>query len=476
MKLRNKVQKNIVLVFTGLITVLAATGAVFSKDVKGINPSMLSTAAIYMAMTSVLVVMSIEDGTAPSVKRQKSGYAVPFIILAGFAIRMIIGLASAGYETDMACWTIWSQTAAGEGLTGIYTSGIFIDYPPGYVYVLHLLGNIANLLGIEVFTPGYNLLVKMPSIIADMVLVYIIYSKASEKINGRWGAVLALLYMIHPMVILDSAGWGQVDGLLTLFVVLYLIALKDKKIVKASVCFTIGLLIKPQMLFFGPVLAVVFIKYVMGKGFRKGFSVFAKGFGFSAAIFIAAVLPLSSGQRWTWVIEKYFGAVESYDFITLNSANLYGMLGLNWMELTTSTAGKVWFIVSISAMVISVAGYFILSFMDRKDGRMFFLAAVLMTGIFVLGPKMHERYIFPVIAILLMSYVYEGGIEGISFAGIIGVAAFVNCAQVLSVIYIPAKNPVFITSSLIMTLCYIAMTGLAAFEIIGERRKDRKLS
>jgi hypothetical protein len=214
----------------------------------------------------------------------------------------------------------------------------------------------------------------------------------------------------------------------------------------------------------------------MGKGFRKGFSVFAKGFGFSAAIFIAAVLPLSSGQRWTWVIEKYFGAVESYDFITLNSANLYGMLGLNWMELTTSTAGKVWFIVSISAMVISVAGYFILSFMDRKDGRMFFLAAVLMIGIFVLGPKMHERYIFPVIAILLMSYVYEGGIEGISFAGIIGVAAFVNCAQVLSVIYIPAKNPVFITSSLIMTLCYIAMTGLAAFEIIGERRKDRKLS
>ncbi len=476
----NHRMKTVALLLPGLILIITAIGAVCAgantTAEGGISRAMLLTAAVYLAFTSALAAVSKKDGFNQIEKQVKFNWLPFVIIFAGLAIRLLIGYMVTGYATDMACWTAWSQAAAGKGIFGIYTSGIFIDYPPGYVYVLHLLGSIANLLGMEGFTPEYNLLVKLPSIIADMVLVYIIYSAASKRFNTKTGSMLALFYAINPLVILDSAGWGQVDGLLTLLVVLYLTALNKKKIVKASVIFTIGMLVKPQMIFFGPVLAVVFIKHIMNFGIRRGAVVFAKGCGLSVALFIAAVLPFSSGQRWTWIFEKYFGAVGSYNFITLNSANIYGMLGMNWRDLTVKPEGVTLYIVAIAAMILSVAVYFALSFLDKKDSNLFMLSAILMAGIFVLGPKMHERYIFPVAAVLLFSYIYEGNILGLSLSGMFSAAAFINSAQVLSVIYIPEKDPIFIMTSLIMTLLYLVMTALCASEIIRNRKRGKPAS
>ena len=60
------------------------------------------------------------------------------------------------------------------------------------------------------------------------------------------------LMAFNPMAIVDSAVWGQMDSVLALLTLwcLYLYV-KDKKPFCAAV-FVLGVLVKPQMLMFGP--------------------------------------------------------------------------------------------------------------------------------------------------------------------------------------------------------------------------------
>lgn len=477
--MHNNRKKTVALLGLGLILIIVVIGAICAGSADttedGVSSSMFLVAGAYLVLTMSLVGILKTDKSNQIIKQHKFNYWPFVIIFVGFTMRIFTGYMVVGYESDMACWTTWSQAAAGKGIFKIYTSGIFIDYPPGYVYILHILGSLGNLLGLDTFTSGYNLILKMPAIVADMILVWVIYFVASKKFNRKTANLLTLFYAVNPLVIMNSAGWGQVDGLLTLLVILYIITLRNKNIVKASIIFTIGILVKPQMIFFGPVLAVVFIKHVINSGIRKGIPIFVKGFGLSILLFTAVVLPFSAGQKWTWIFDKYFGVVGSYNFITLNSANIYGLLGMNWKSLTAQPEGTALFIIAIVAMVISVVIYFVLSLLDKKDSHIFMLSAVLMTGIYVLGPKMHERYIFPVAAIFLASYIYEDNIMGLSLSGIISAAAFMNCAQVLATIYIPPKDPTFIITSLIISLMYFLMISFCAYEIIKKRRMGKTI-
>jgi Gpi18-like mannosyltransferase len=358
----------------------------------------------------------------------------------------------------MACWTSWAGDSAGKGLFQFYTATAFCDYPPGYIYILHIVGTIGNLLGIQAGSAAYELLLKTPSILADLAMSYILYRLCIQKLKPTMGLIIAFLYAVNPLVILDSAAWGQIDSILMLAVAGYLIALYRKNIIWASLLFTIGLLIKPQMLLFGPVLAVVFIKYISERGWGQAIKVFFISIVSSLALFAAAVFPFTGDMPWYWVFEKYVGTIGSYNFITLNSANIYGMFGLNWEPISTVKLGLSLGTWGIIGLGLAVALYFVLSFINRNNKNIFMLTAMLITGIYTLGLKMHERYIFPVIAILLIAYIYDNKKSILVKFSIMSTAVFINVAQVLALIHIPKNNLIFIICSGLIVVSYIWIT------------------
>ena len=83
------------------------------------------------------------------------------------------------------------------------------DYPPGYLYVLWLIGKLST-------TPGY-LLLKLPSILADLGLAWIAGTFAARlaprrsRNAGRCGRSSPRRVLFNPAVIALSAVWGQVD-------------------------------------------------------------------------------------------------------------------------------------------------------------------------------------------------------------------------------------------------------------------------
>ena len=65
------------------------------------------------------------------------------ILAFGLAFRLIIAyvlLPGSGFGTDRASFIGWAEDLAAHGLNGFYGRVSFIDYTPGYLYVLWLLG------------------------------------------------------------------------------------------------------------------------------------------------------------------------------------------------------------------------------------------------------------------------------------------------------------------------------------------------
>ena len=95
-------------------------------------------------------------------------YFFSFMILTAFAIRLGAAALSKGFGSDMACFAAWSDRIWQVRPGGFYSPEIFTDYPPGYMYVLWLLGWFRQLFQIEYYSTAHLILLKLPAIFCDI--------------------------------------------------------------------------------------------------------------------------------------------------------------------------------------------------------------------------------------------------------------------------------------------------------------------
>ena len=104
------------------------------------------------------------------------------------------------------------------------------------------------------------LLFKMPSTIADLATAYLIYRLAKKNhMQERGALILAGMYAFAPTLMFVSGGWGQIDSVLALLIALVILLLQNDKRIFAGALYGLAILMKPQALMFGPILAVAFI-------------------------------------------------------------------------------------------------------------------------------------------------------------------------------------------------------------------------
>ncbi|MFR4008839.1 MAG: hypothetical protein ACLT0Y_05885 [Christensenellales bacterium] len=92
----------------------------------------------------------------------------------------------------------------------------------------------------------------------------------------------------------------------------------------------LGVLVKPQMLVFGPLLAAAFIADIV-RDPKQGFKELGISALYGIAVLLVVVLPFSPGQEPLWLWNKYTSAAGSYPYATVNAFNLYALFGGNWM-------------------------------------------------------------------------------------------------------------------------------------------------
>lgn len=323
-------------------------------------------------------------------------------ILVGLALRLWLAATNSGYVNDLALFHYWGNYAYSTGMLNFYHGEFFVDYPPGYIYVLYFIAWLGDILHIVYGSAGFLVLYKLPAIVADLIASLFVFKIAKKKCSLPISLGLMLIYWFNPVVLIDGSVWGQVDSIFALILVMSIAYFMDKRIVLASVLFAITALIKPQAFIFMPI--VLLVLFYERRWKTAGICAL---YGFGTFILLALPLFLKGDGIWQ-LIELYKGTLSSYAYGSLNAYNLYSLFGYNWKPIEDTFIGlklSAWGNIGIGLAVL-YAGWIGLKGKFKHE-QLNFIAAVLISIVFILVTKMHERYMFVTIILLLMAFIQQ---------------------------------------------------------------------
>ncbi len=379
-----------------------------------------------------------------------------FLFLAAFLFRALLALYTPGYATDMACWRGWAHRAFSEGPWGFYSPDVFCDYPPGYLYVLLLLGSAEKLF--PVLSPAFQtLLLKLPAILADAFLCVYLYKKAIRKEMGTPSALaISLLLVFCPALWINSAVWGQVDSLFSAALLFALVFLAEKKYYKSAALFSISVLLKPQALLLSPLfLLSIWRERKMPQFWKTLFGALTT----FACVFLLLVLPFAITKNPGFIPSLYLKTLSSYPYASLNAFNFFTLLGANGVLQTETFAHFpywLWGTIGVAASVILSS----FLFLRAKDAsRFFFCGALLLFGVFLFGAKMHERYLFPAVLFFFFAYVYRRDMRILFLAFFVSLLHFGNVAY----IYLLSQEGIYYALAPNKTASLLSFFHLLAF-------------
>lgn len=160
-----------------------------------------------------------------------------------------------------------SKLPAGDTIKKIYGDDIFIYPPLSYLipsaFYAPFAPFIKNVYDQVIFNDElvYRsnfaflplIIFKLPSIIFSLLILFFLPKLFSQKEHGQ---IAQLIWAFLPTNLLVSAGMGQVDTILTLFILLSLIKIKEEKLSQAAIFIALSALIKPTGLVLLPLIFV----------------------------------------------------------------------------------------------------------------------------------------------------------------------------------------------------------------------------
>ncbi len=452
----------------------------------------------------------IERGTgAPSRPTGTQGAvgAVLLVLALGLVLRLIIAqsLPGSGFGVDLSAFRFWAEDLATNGLTGFYERDFFHDYTPGYLYVLWLVGKAGHILGSwsaslfpasgVVAVTQIGDLIKVPAIMADLAIGWLVWSMVRE-FGGRDRLALAAAFVavMNPVTWFDSVVWGQVDSFGVVFLLLGLRELWRDRPERAAIFAVVAALIKPQLGILIPIVAVVVIRRALwppddpetsggqrpvpvGHGLLDRFRAWERDTGRAIRIvttglaaivtvylvclpFGLSVVSLSTTVPFlkSGLLEQILKTAGGYPYLTVNAYNPWALVsGDTGYSLANSglwvcdgawgaarCGSGVALIGGIPAVAVGTALLLaviaaILVVVARRPDRLTILLGltVLAFAFFVVPTRVHERYGFPffALAIILAAISWRWRIAYL----VASVTTFLNMYVVLTTLY--TDNP-----------------------------------
>lgn len=354
---------------------------------------------------------------------EKRGFALwaSLLFLGALSLRLYLGYSSEGFTTDLDTFKSWANLANSVGFGQIYHEDIFLDYPPGYLYVLVFLEKLRLLLGLPMESQAYSLLIKMPSILADLFCGGAVLLLAQRKLGEKSALLLSGAYLFCPAVFLNSAQWGQADSFCTAILLASLLLLCQERYIPSAVLYGLSIACKPQMFIFAPLYLFFALK-------RRRFGMLGLGVLLAVGTLLLTALPFTQDFNFLWLLERYQSTLDYYSFYSVNAYNFWSLVGWNWKALPAGLAGDA---LDLLGAVIATVLCGVWVFRAKSRAVVFYCPALLMAAMYAFSVKMHERYLFPALLFLLLSFVFTQDKGMLRAFALCAVAHYANVAYVL---------------------------------------------
>jgi len=437
--------------------------------------------AILAAVLGTLLGAYIYKKPSANLFKDKTG----LYLLLGIAIviRIVLAVQVPGFDVDIGCFSAWGDKMTSSGIQNFYSSGYFCDYPPLYMFVLAIVSMLRHLLGVDVNTGMGLLILKLPAICADIISALLIFKLSKEKLGNKIATLLAGFYLLNPAIIVNSSSWGQIDSVLALLLIWCFYLIMKKKYALSVLVYLAAILTKPQAIVFGPIMIFGLINEITDIAREKHskikssrilqlLGVFAGALGIFALI---SLVMKSDNTSFFWLIQKYISTIQSYKYAALSVFNLDSLFGGQWAPLENNMLLGISFGTAgiIGIVLVALTSFYF--YIKNKESKYFWLlAAFLCIGAVILGSSAHERYIFPALIMLLISYIYIQDKRLLYIFGGFSVLHYINVSVVLhkwiiSKTYLDSKSAILIIGSLLSVLLFAYLTYVI-FDIMIRKR------
>jgi Gpi18-like mannosyltransferase len=383
----------------------------------------------------------------------------------GIVVRIWSAIHFSPFSYDFQTFYAWAEGLYQASFAEFYRSQSFVDYPPGYMYVLYLVALAHHFFGFDQGSVGSAVLLKAPAMFADVAIASLFVWIGNENGKRGLGSVVAALYLLNPVSILNSAIWGQVDSVFSLLMLLAVWQLQKKAYSVAGICYALAILIKPQGLLFGPVFLFAALSYKPWISWGK--MLFSGGVAFLIGIF-----PFAIHQQPLWIYTLYKKTLGSYPYYSVNAYNVVAWLGGNWKKLPPSSE-----IISTFVLlgIVLISG--VIAWKNREKQEMPVVVAVwVILSVFYFAFKMHERYLFPALVFVPMVWLWTKQVRWGIILGLITLAQLINVGFVYvwftapqQGMYAMYESTAIAWSAALLGLAWISTTYFGFFSHGGQR-------
>lgn len=425
------------------------------------------------------------EGEEKPINKAKAFFTAPITlilgaIIIGFIVRLVLVITLYGYGVRLNEISIAAEKMAKDGIISYYYSNSNY-YTPGVMYLLWLFGLIAKPLGLVSESQGMAIFLKIPSIIADLLIVLVIYLVALKKTDSVRAFIISLFYAIVPFAFLASSVYSSYISIGVLFLLLAFISARDKKIPVLTVYYTLSVFFMAEALWLLPLLiAYAVVVYIKNPETRNAIPI-------SASVSIVASYLLTLPLTWNYfvtgrpfiVLERYFSIFSQNNLFVDGAFNIYGLCNVSGSIV--NTAGIVMSAILAGLAMLYAIGLYI-KCRDRQ--KLILLAGYTMLAIYMFTVRMTIFVVIPAIMLMFLYGIYSGERRVIaSTLSLSMILSLSSCYELMiskyvpgginaQQIYISGNDPVMIIFSLFAVVITLFL-GYVVFDVAFKEREQK---
>ncbi len=301
-------------------------------------------------------------------------------VLITACVTRLMALAVPGHDGDVMVMAGWAERMAEVGPWRFYDGSGSIY--PVLLYPLWGLGVLLDGEALDLAIKGFSI----PFDLATGVLIFVVFRRRGA---ARSGVAASSLYLLNPAAILAGPIWGQLDSAGTLPFLGGLVALAAGRHGLAGGFAVIATLVKPQ---FGlVVLPVIGVAILHWRAHRDAVAVWRTAGGMAVA---SALVMIPLALHPLRYLDQLGGTAVRQPATSLYAFNPWGLI------VGFDVPDDPYVVVAVSLFLLSIAG--VLTTLRRRPHLTTLLAvgAALAIAFYFVPTRVHERYLYPAIALL----------------------------------------------------------------------------
>lgn len=262
----------------------------------------------------------------------------------------------------------------------------FAIYTPPYLYLLSIATVVRPVI-------SKLIAIKLIPIAFDLINAIFVFKILRLKhTNGNIPYLGAMVFLLAPTIIANSAFWGQIDSIYTCFLIISIYFILIDKPALVMIAFGLAISIKAQAAFLGPLLLIW--------GLKKRIS--WQQFLLIPLTYIVVMFPaILAGRTFLDVLTVYLNQASELQILSHNAPN--------WYIFFQQSSYPIIMPAGMIATILIVGVWIYINWQKKyllTNEQILFLAVVSTAIVPFFLPKMHDRYFYPadVFSLILAFY------------------------------------------------------------------------